>query len=240
MSPLPVLGAGSAGPGATGPSGNSATSGAGPSNPAAAAASPGAFRSLLAGSQPPGATEVALSPSQPMACLSALGRGALAALERPVSLGGALGRSLERSFAIKSPRGVSSSDEDPVDPLRRHRAALQVPAMLTACTASPPSTLAPISAAPAADRALAAVSLEELLPALVRRVAWSGDGTRGTARLEIGAGELAGATLVVAADAGRVRVHLEVPAGVDTAAWQDRIRRQLESRRIVADSVEVA
>jgi hypothetical protein len=229
----PVLGTGSAVPGA---SGSSAATGAAPSNPVAYS---GAFRSLLAGTQPSDATEVVLSPWQPLGGSPVLGPGALASPLRPGLLGGALGRSLDRSSAIKSQRGAAS-DEDAVDPLRRHRAELQVSEMLTASPASAPLASVPTSAPPAPDRALAAVSLEDLLPALVRRVAWSGDGTRGTARLEIGAGELAGATLLVAADAGRVRVHLEVPAGVDAAAWQDRIRRQLEARRIIADSVEVA
>jgi hypothetical protein len=96
--------------------------------------------------------------------------------------------------------------------------------------------------APAESHVLraAAGSLEELLPALVRRVAWSGDGRRGTVRLELGAGELAGATLLVHADSGRVRVRLDVPPGVDAARWEHRIRQRLEANRIPADTVEVA
>jgi hypothetical protein len=88
--------------------------------------------------------------------------------------------------------------------------------------------------------ARSAVSLEDLLPALVRRVAWSGDGKRGTVRLEIGSGELAGATLLVHADAGRVRVQLEVPAGADVRSWQERIVQRLLSRDIPVDEVEVS
>lgn len=228
MSTSSVLGAGPAG--AAGSTGCSAP---GPSNPAGPTAPAGAFQSLLAGPQASGA--VVFSPLQPAGCPAALGPATA-----PVpsgSLGEPLGRLLQRG--IKSPRGAAS-DEDPLDPLRRHRAALQASEMLMTGSASASSRPAPASPPPAADRALAAVSLEELLPVLVRRIAWSGDGTRGAARLEIGAGELAGATLLIAADAGRVRVHLEVPAGVDAAAWRDRIRRQLESRRIVADSVEVS
>jgi hypothetical protein len=86
----------------------------------------------------------------------------------------------------------------------------------------------------------AAVSLEELLPTLVRRVAWSTDGKRGTARLEIGSGDLAGATLLVHADAGRVRVQLEVPAGADARSWRERIVRRLAAREIPVDEVEVS
>ncbi len=56
-------------------------------------------------------------------------------------------------------------------------------------------------------------SLEEILPALVRRIAWSGDARRGTVRIELGSGALAGATLLVAADDGRVQVTLSGRAG---------------------------
>jgi hypothetical protein len=85
-----------------------------------------------------------------------------------------------------------------------------------------------------------AVSLEDLLPTLVRRVAWSTDGKRGTARLEIGSGDLAGATLLVHADEGRVRVQLEVPAGADAPSWRQRIVRRLAAREIPVDEVEVS
>jgi hypothetical protein len=88
-------------------------------------------------------------------------------------------------------------------------------------------------------RARASASLEHLLPALVRRVAWSGDGRRGTARLEIGAGDLAGAVLQIDADEGRVRVRLDVPAGVDARAWQERIERSLRDRNVPTDALEV-
>jgi hypothetical protein len=90
-----------------------------------------------------------------------------------------------------------------------------------------------------ATEARAATSLEDLMTSLVRRAAWWGDRRQGTARLEIGAGALAGATLWVHADAGRVRVQLEVPAGVDAAAWRHRIVCGLAARRIAADEVQV-
>jgi hypothetical protein len=82
-------------------------------------------------------------------------------------------------------------------------------------------------------------SLEELIPVLVRRIAWTGDRHRGSVRLELGAGELAGATLLVHADGGRVRVHIDAPPGADTLAWQHRISQRLASRGVLADSVEV-
>jgi hypothetical protein len=82
-------------------------------------------------------------------------------------------------------------------------------------------------------------SLEDLFPCAVRRAVWSGDSRRATARIELGAGELTGATLVVHAEGGRVRVHLDVPAGVDVAAWRERIASSLERRAVPADSIEV-
>jgi hypothetical protein len=85
-----------------------------------------------------------------------------------------------------------------------------------------------------------ATSLEDIWPALVRRATWSGDDKRGSARLEIGSGELAGATLVVHSERGRVRVHLTTPPGSDTRSWRERIVRRLASRDIPADEVEVS
>jgi len=130
--------------------------------------------------------------------------------------------------------------DDPLDPLHRRRATYAPPDMLSGAmfTGQAPAALsAPSSVSESAARA--AASLEDLLPVLVRRFAWSSDGRRGTARLEIGAGELAGSTLVVHADAGRVRVHLDVPPGVDARSWQARIHERLASRNIPTDLVEV-
>ncbi len=140
-----------------------------------------------------------------------------------------------RSFARSS---EDPAEEDSLDPLHRHRAALAPPAMvgfspvMASSLPGPPTVAAPIP-----SRSLR--SLEDLIPALVRRVAWSGDGRRGTARIEIGAGELSGATLLVHADGGHVRVRLDVPAGVSASAWRQRIVERLASRSIPTDAVEV-
>jgi hypothetical protein len=134
-------------------------------------------------------------------------------------------------------------EDDPLDPFARHRASLAPPdAIFDRPEQVAPLPETPLVAAPPETPVLraAAGSLEELLPALVRRVAWSGDGRSGTVRLELGAGPLAGATLLVHADAGRVRVRLDLPAGVDAADWEQRIRQRLEARRIATDGVEVA
>jgi hypothetical protein len=135
---------------------------------------------------------------------------------------------------------VDSDADDPLDPLHRRRAALEPPQGLS----PPPALFAPPALPPTvADsepaRLRAVSSLEHLLPALVRRVAWSGDGRRGTARLEIGAGDLAGAVLRIDANEGRVRVHLDLPPGVDARAWHERIERSLRDRQVPTDSLEV-
>jgi hypothetical protein len=134
--------------------------------------------------------------------------------------------------------------DDPFDPFARHRASLGPPDAIFHPPAPVVASLpeAPLAAAPPEAPALraATASLEELLPALVRRVAWSGDGRSGAVRLELGSGQLAGATLLVQADGGRVRVRLELPVGVDAAEWERRIRQRLEERSIATDAVEVA
>jgi hypothetical protein len=140
-------------------------------------------------------------------------------------------------------RGVLADQDDPLDPVHRHRAALAAPDALASCTRITPHAsfdVAPVSPSDAARSAVrAAASLEDLVPALVRRIAWSGDRHRGTVRLELGAGELAGATLLVHADDGHVRVHLDVPPGVDANRWQERIRCRLASRGVRLEALEV-
>jgi len=83
------------------------------------------------------------------------------------------------------------------------------------------------------------MSVEELWPALVRKVAWSGDARRGSIRLELGAGALAGATVLIQSDEGRIRVQLSVPAGVDLDAWRARIARRLATRGMQVEDIDV-
>lgn len=128
------------------------------------------------------------------------------------------------------PRRRTTPDES-LDPSARHAAQLAPPAL-------PGSLPSGTTASPAQVEARVRSSLEDLLPALVRRVAWSGDGRRGTVRLELGAGELAGGTLLVQVEDGRVRVRLTAPPGVDVGAWRGRIADRLEARGLEVDSVE--
>jgi hypothetical protein len=151
------------------------------------------------------------------------------------------GQDQDGASAASPQRGHDLDDDDPLEPLHRHRAALAPPDMLLAASAvgAPSAFAATPPAQTSASTARAAASLEDLVPALVRRIAWSGDRHRGTVRLELGAGELAGATLLVQAEGGRVSVHMEVPPGVDAGRWRERIRQRLSSRGVPTDAVEV-
>ena len=135
-----------------------------------------------------------------------------------------------------------SREEDVLDPHYRRRAALLPPsawALSVAGSVPGDAATARLSGTVGQPSAHAAVSLEDLMRPLVRRATWSGDGKRATACLEIGAGELAGSTLIVRVDAGRVHVELSVPGGIDASAWRDRIQRRLSERRIPTDGVDV-
>jgi hypothetical protein len=135
-------------------------------------------------------------------------------------------KGVELGGATRSPRS------DPLDPAARHAAQIAPPW-------NPASTDATPSRADSLVAARAAASLEELLPAIVKRIAWSGDGRKGSLRLEFGAGALAGGTLVVHSDEGRVRVELAAPEGADAGAWRSRIAARLEERRIAVEEIVV-
>lgn len=75
----------------------------------------------------------------------------------------------------------------------------------------------PTEAVPARAR----ISMEELLPQLVRRIAWAGDQRRGSVQLELGSGRYAGTVITVHAEEGRVRVQVE---------GDSELRERLEAR----------
>jgi hypothetical protein len=124
--------------------------------------------------------------------------------------------------------GAAAHPEPPeaLDPAARQLAQL----------APPPTFRSPDAAAAPAE---ARVSVEDLLPALVRKVAWSGDGRRGTVRLELGSGAMAGAEVLVEADHGRVRVRLRAPGGADLEEWRRRIGARLAGRGIAVEELEI-
>src|SRR5258706_12982552 len=133
-------------------------------------------------------------------------------------------RDVQKASPRDEPRGRFT--EDALDPIVRHHAQI-----------APPLALAP--ALPDAPIVRARASLEEVLPAIVRRIAWSGDAKRGAVRIELGAGALAGATLLVESEDGRVRVRLDAPPGVDAEAWRARIAAPLAERRIEGEAIQV-
>ncbi|MGH7438266.1 MAG: hypothetical protein ACRENE_21485 [Polyangiaceae bacterium] len=96
---------------------------------------------------------------------------------------------------------------------------------------SPPPPPAPVAAPPPA-------ALQELWPVLVRRVAWGGDVRRSCVRLELGAGALSGATVVLTYDEGQVRVSLDHPARTDLDAWRARIGARLLAAGLPVAEVE--
>lgn len=140
------------------------------------------------------------------------------------------------------PKRASGRDEpredDVLDPVARHAAQLAPPAILA--LPAPPSLMPAAVADPGGAPALRAMtSLEEILPQLVRRLSMTGDGRRGAVRVEIGTGALAGSTLLVSAEDGRLRVELSAPSTVDAASWRDRIASRLAARGLVVDEVLV-
>ena len=70
---------------------------------------------------------------------------------------------------------------------------------------------------------------------LVRRIAWSCDAARGAVKIELGAGALSGATLVVAAESGRVRVAIRAESGIELEPWRERILARLAARGLDAE-----
>ncbi len=119
--------------------------------------------------------------------------------------------------------------DEPLDPTARHLAQLAPPQVAGVA-------ILPAASAPEVH---ARASLEHLLPALVRRIAWAGDGRRGSVRMELGSGALAGATVLVHADGGRVRVEIDAPAGADREEWKARISERLARSGLDVEHVEV-
>jgi len=119
---------------------------------------------------------------------------------------------------------------DPLDPETRH-AAQWAP-----CFEPPP---AEARSTPPAEGAAARASLESLLPELVDKVAWSCDRRRGSMRLELRAGALAGGSVVVHADEGKVRVEIRTPPGADVEEWRSLLHARLLQRGIDLEHLSV-
>ena len=112
--------------------------------------------------------------------------------------------------------GGGRDEIDVLDPSARHVAQMGPPVAVAAFEVNGQGS----------EAAVRGRSLEELLPALVRRIAWAGDRHKGTVRLELGAGAYAGTIVTVHADGGRVRVELAGTEGPEL----DRLRVRLDAR----------
>jgi hypothetical protein len=138
-----------------------------------------------------------------------------------------------RRFRFDEGAGSTTSDAiDPLDPMTR---ALFAPGLRSSAVTPAPPPAPPDDSVSRSSR----VSLEHVLTRLVRRIAWSGDAHTGSARLELGAGALEGATLTIHSDQGKVSVSLEVPPGVDREQWKERIARRLGARGLQVAALEV-
>ena len=69
-----------------------------------------------------------------------------------------------------------------------------------------------------------------MLTGLARRVAWGGDRRRGSARIDLAQGALAGATLIVHTDQRSVSVELQLPEGAAAQGLDTRILERLQAR----------
>jgi hypothetical protein len=147
----------------------------------------------------------------------------------------AVGRLLDREGDHRGAgrrRCGADNQGDPLDPMTRVCAA----GFVLAPSASP------VEAAEKGRESVAAgarVSLEQVVGHLVRRIGWSGDARSGVARIEVGSGELSGATLIVHAEGKQVEIALELPSGVDASSWRERILERLQARGIEVASVAV-
>ena len=122
----------------------------------------------------------------------------------------------------KKPK-AKRAEPDPTDPAVRQMASM-----------APPAQMLPVSAAAAAEAPRARMSMEELLPSLVKKIAWAGDRNKGSVRLELGAGRFAGTTLVVHADNGKLRVEV---SGSDADALRPLLDERLRRSGLDVESV---
>ncbi|MCU0656156.1 MAG: hypothetical protein MUF64_13160 [Polyangiaceae bacterium] len=105
------------------------------------------------------------------------------------------------------------------DPLERALWAWRPPALQ-----EPPAL--PVIALPPVD---------QLVDRLLRRLALGGSRHRGTALLEVGAGSLQGATIVIHAEDARLRIEIETPDTEAARRWQQGVQAKLRERGFEAE-----
>lgn len=135
---------------------------------------------------------------------------------------------------VDAPR-TRQLDDDALGPRARHAAQLAPPLQVTFTDA-----VVRVSSPPEAEQsARAHTSLEDVLPAVLKRIAWFGDARRGTVRMELGAGALAGSTLIIESEDGRLRVRMQAPAGVDAEAWRRRIAERFARKQLDVEDISL-
>ena len=142
------------------------------------------------------------------------------------------------------PRPESPLERPTIDPPRadrpaavRHEPPPADPAEpLSRALALPPALLAPVLAPPlpAMTPTREWTPSEVALESLVRRFAWGGNGRRGTARIELGAGSLAGLTLLLSAEDGEIVLSVE---GDPSGEHGRRLAERLSARGLKVTSV---
>jgi hypothetical protein len=115
---------------------------------------------------------------------------------------------------------------DPVEPLSR---ALALSPLLSAST---PAASPPVPLAPSPPPLL--LPDERALETLVRRFSWGGNGRRGAARIELGAGTLAGLTLLLSAEDGELSLEVQ---GDDGGEQGRRLAARLAAKGLRVTSV---
>jgi hypothetical protein len=86
----------------------------------------------------------------------------------------------------------------------------------------------------AAGPALPVPTLDSLVDRFLRRVAFSGGRQRGVAHLEIGSGELAGASLTINAEGEHLELTLDTPPGVDPEPYRALLTTRLAAKGVRA------
>jgi hypothetical protein len=163
--------------------------------------------------------------------------GAARAAGPPVPRGGRVASDFARLLggACRPPAGA-------LDRERAHQ-GVQGSERAPAAPPSPPGGPAPGEALPSGSAPPAEPqggTLQQLWPALVRRVAWEGDARRATLRLELGTGALRGVAVLLECDGDLVHVRLSAPAdaGADLDAWRGRIAARLARAGLAVDGVD--
>lgn len=122
---------------------------------------------------------------------------------------GAPGRERERDL----------EPSDASDPTWAHRTALLAPPLAEHAAAHEH-----------VDSMLRHGAVFELAPQLLRKMAWSGDGKRGAARLELGSGSLSGAVVTLESNGREVELSVEGLTAREESSLRERLSEGLSAR----------